>query len=430
MAVHRNLLRGCVPLALLAVALMGALSAAPAGATPGPTVTYNSSESFDCVLDPSETIGLNIEGPIPTNISLTGPAFVEPNDSYSFTNSTAALVIPGAWATAFASVGANYAAGVVTGFPLDVTGTSPAVIDPPQTAPFSTLNVMNLGPGLPLGPVAIAANTPVSLSAPVTTSPVAVTGTTVVYDRPTGTVQGFTIGPLSVTGAAGGTSTTSIDTAPGWTGNSNLGFPATGGGIVALAGGYLDSTLNLNTSGERKAGPLPAVCNAPTNTLASVPIVAPPAVTASPASQTVTGGATATFTAAATGSPAPTVQWQDSTDGGTTWAADTTDAGNQTNTLSVVTTATTPSGTEYRAVYTNAVADPQTKPPGPYTVGTATSSPATLSVSAPVCALAPSIATQPVSVSVVAPAAASFSVVEGAVPANCSAASHPVEGLH
>ena len=41
-----------------------------------------------------------------------------------------------------------------------------------------------------------------------------------------------------------------------------------------------------------------------------------PAVTTSPTSQTVNAGSTATFTAAASGSPAPTVQWEVSTSGG------------------------------------------------------------------------------------------------------------------
>src|SRR5882724_1744004 len=48
--------------------------------------------------------------------------------------------------------------------------------------------------------------------------------------------------------------------------------------------------------------------------------VAYPTITTQPANQTVTAGQTATFTAAATGSPTPTVQWQVSTDGGTTFS--------------------------------------------------------------------------------------------------------------
>ena len=45
-----------------------------------------------------------------------------------------------------------------------------------------------------------------------------------------------------------------------------------------------------------------------------------PTVTTQPASQTVTAGQTATFTAAASGNPTPTVQWQVSTDSGSTFS--------------------------------------------------------------------------------------------------------------
>src|SRR5260370_834542 len=41
-----------------------------------------------------------------------------------------------------------------------------------------------------------------------------------------------------------------------------------------------------------------------------------PYITTQPVNQTVNAGQTATFTAAATGSPTPTAQWQGSTDGG------------------------------------------------------------------------------------------------------------------
>ena len=60
-----------------------------------------------------------------------------------------------------------------------------------------------------------------------------------------------------------------------------------------------------------------------------------PKLTSSPASKTVTAGESATFTAAASGVPAPTVQWQVSTNAGVTFANDTTDAGNTTGTLTV-----------------------------------------------------------------------------------------------
>ena len=81
----------------------------------------------------------------------------------------------------------------------------------------------------------------------------------------------------------------------------------------------------------------------------------------------MTAGASATFTAAASGSPAPTVQWQVSTNGGASFGNDTADAGATTGTLTVAATTTARSGYEYRAVFTNSV-------------GSVTSSPATLTV--------------------------------------------------
>lgn len=80
------------------------------------------------------------------------------------------------------------------------------------------------------------------------------------------------------------------------------------------------------------------------------PANAAPAVTTQPASASVTAGADATFTAAASGTPAPTVQWQSSTDG-TTWA-DVAGATSATLTVPAVTVAQ--SLTKYRAVFTNA----------------------------------------------------------------------------
>lgn len=98
-----------------------------------------------------------------------------------------------------------------------------------------------------------------------------------------------------------------------------------------------------------------------------------PKVTTQPLSQTVTAGNSATFTAAATGSPTPTVQWQVSSNGGGTW---TNLAGATSTTLTFVTSATQ-NGYRYRAVFTNSA-------------GTATTSSATLTVqSAPVVTLNP-----------------------------------------
>ena len=74
-----------------------------------------------------------------------------------------------------------------------------------------------------------------------------------------------------------------------------------------------------------------------------------PYITAQPTNQTVTAGQPATFTAAATGSPAPTVQWQVSTDGGVTF----NNLGGATSTTLSFTTAVSQNGNKYRAVFTN-----------------------------------------------------------------------------
>ena len=96
----------------------------------------------------------------------------------------------------------------------------------------------------------------------------------------------------------------------------------------------------------------------------SVSLAAAPTVTLDPTSATASEGSTATFTSSASGNPTPTVQWQLSTDGGSSWA----DIGGAT-----ATSYTTPTlllsddQNEYRAVFTNAL-------------GAATSNAATLTV--------------------------------------------------
>jgi hypothetical protein len=95
-----------------------------------------------------------------------------------------------------------------------------------------------------------------------------------------------------------------------------------------------------------------------------------PAVTTNPSNQTVTAGNTATFTAAATGTPTPTIAWERSTNGGGAWSP----IGGATS-ASYTTPATTVTGgsannaDQYRAVFTN-------------TNGTATTSAAVLTVNA------------------------------------------------
>jgi hypothetical protein len=107
------------------------------------------------------------------------------------------------------------------------------------------------------------------------------------------------------------------------------------GGEVLVAGGYhLDGTSYGSLSSAERY----------------VPDAVAPTITTQPADQAVVAGQTASFTAAAAGTPAPAVRWQLSTDGGASFADL---AGATSPTLSFVPTSVAASGTEYRAVFTN-----------------------------------------------------------------------------
>jgi hypothetical protein len=118
-------------------------------------------------------------------------------------------------------------------------------------------------------------------------------------------------------------------------------------------------------------------------------------VTTQPTAQTVTAGNPATFTAAATGTPSPTVQWQVSTDGGKTY---TDIAGATSTTLSFVASADE-NRYKYRAVFTNAL-------------GTTTTKPATLTVQAP-----PAVTVNPKSQTVAADQTVTFKAAARGNPA-------------
>ena len=124
--------------------------------------------------------------------------------------------------------------------------------------------------------------------------------------------------------------------------------------------------------------------------------VTAPSVTTQPSGSTVSLGSTATFSAVATGNPAPTVQWQSSTNGGTTW---TNIAGATSTTYTTPVTVTSDNGVKYRALFTNS------------TVTTATNA-ATLTVT-----WAPSITSQPTNTSVNVGNSATFTAAATANPA-------------
>ena len=121
-----------------------------------------------------------------------------------------------------------------------------------------------------------------------------------------------------------------------------------------------------------------------------------PVVTGTPAAASVNAFAKATFTAAATGTPTPSVKWQKSTDGGATWSD---------IVAATATTYTTPAttasdnGSRYRAVFTNSA-------------GSVATAGATLTV-----AYAPVINTNPVTTTVNVGSRATFTAAATGNPA-------------
>ncbi len=133
--------------------------------------------------------------------------------------------------------------------------------------------------------------------------------------------------------------------------------------------------------------------------IATAPITltvgAVPTITTSPTAVTANAGGTATFTAVATGSPAPAVQWQVSTDGGVTF----NNVGGATSaSLTLHNLTAAQDGSMYRAVFLNAV-------------GQTTTAAVKLSVH-----FAPTVTRQPVSQTVVAGTQVTFTAASNADP--------------
>ncbi len=168
----------------------------------------------------------------------------------------------------------------------------------------------------------------------------------------------------------------------------------------ATAASYSTGATTVAMSGERYRVVVSNSAGTVTSTAVALnvsPAPAAPAISVQPSNQSATVGGAAVFTVTVTGQPAPTLQWQRSTNGAT-W----TDIGGA-NAASYNTGAVTlaQSGELYRVVATNAS-------------GSATSTAATLTVNpAPA---APAITTQPAPQSVIAPAPATFTAAASGVP--------------
>ena len=187
--------------------------------------------------------------------------------------------------------------------------------------------------------------------------------------------------PVSFFAAASGSPVPSIQ----WQGSTD------GGSTFSDIPGATTSTLTLSPGTSQDGVKFRAVftntCNSATSQAATLTVHLAPTVTTNPLNSTVCEGTAISFTAAATGNPAPTVQWQVSTGGGASYS---NLLGATAATLSLTASASQ-NNNNYRAVFTN-------------TCGTATSQPATLTVNTP-----PVVTSSPLAVSAMAGTSVSFS---------------------
>lgn len=166
---------------------------------------------------------------------------------------------------------------------------------------------------------------------------------------PSATFTAGSAGSFTVTTSGSPTATISRI---GGTLPSGLSFAAGSGGTATISGtpaagtgGTYSVTLSASSGVNPDA----------TQTL-TFTVLQAPAVTTNPSSQTVNPGASVTFSAAASGYPTPTVQWQRSTDGGASFS----NIAGATSTGYTVTAARADSGKRYRAVFTNVVSSATT----------------------------------------------------------------------
>lgn len=155
------------------------------------------------------------------------------------------------------------------------------------------------------------------------------------------------------------------------------------------------ATLTVTTPAVVAPPALPQAVAQPSAPVAAA--ASPPQVTQQPEDAGQVIGSPVTFTAAASGVPTPTVQWQVSTDGGNDWA-NITGATSTSFTLDAVTALE--SGYEYEAVFSNSS-------------GSQTTAPATLTVGA---LAGPQVDEQPSDVTVTTGSVASFSASASGVP--------------
>ena len=202
-----------------------------------------------------------------------------------------------------------------------------------------------------------------------------------------------TADPSSATVASGGTATFVAAATGSPTPTVQWEVSTDSGGVFGPVAGATATTYAFTATAAQNGDEYEAVftnaVGVATTTAALLTVTAPPVVTADPSSATVASGGTATFVAAATGSPTPTVQWEVSTDSGGVFGP----VAGATATTYAFTATAAQNGDEYEAVFTNAV-------------GVATTTAALLTVTAP--STAPVVTTDPSSATVASGGTATF----------------------
>jgi beta-glucanase (GH16 family)/photosystem II stability/assembly factor-like uncharacterized protein len=137
------------------------------------------------------------------------------------------------------------------------------------------------------------------------------------------------------------------------------GAPLSDGGKIS---GAQSAVLTINNADAGDAASYDVVltnaCGTTTSRAAALAVNTPAAVTTHPLNQTALVGGSVTFTAAASGSPAPTVRWEYSPDGGANYLSlpATSTSFNLTNLVAVQ------NGWRFRAVFTNPCSEVMTNP--------------------------------------------------------------------
>jgi hypothetical protein len=181
------------------------------------------------------------------------------------------------------------------------------------------------------------------------------TATTTAASLTVGTSPSVTTNPSNDIVSAGGTATFTAAASGSPTPTVQWQVSVNGGATFTPISGATSTTYSFTASASQNNNQYEAIftnaAGSATTTAATLNVQFVPNVTTNPTNQTVSAGSTATFTAAANGNPAPTVQWQESTDGGATFAP----ISGATSTTYSFTAGAGQNGNQYEAVFTNAI---------------------------------------------------------------------------